>query len=344
MLPVLLITPVVNYTVDPAHVFATPGEKEAEIAAVLAAGKNVVNFERYDDRRIAAYLLQARRDTPDVVILGSSRTLNIGSYLFPQSRVVNASMLAANIREVLAAYQIVRSRKMHPDTVVVGIDPWMLNANAYDERWTAIKPQFDSAIAEMQIRNWPGHRDAPSTQSRLGALFSADYLQQSIRSLQNRSGDDIRWYVSDRPLNKGFTRLSDGSYTYSEYERTKGTTAVDERAVRYTNGSVYMLDANATVDPTLAGAVKKLLQTIRQDGSEPILFLPPYHPKVYSALATDSRYSIVSAAETTMRETAAALGISVTGSYDPKRMGLESGDFYDGHHLTESGLMKVFRR
>ncbi len=344
MLPVLLVTPIINYTVDPANLFTVQGEEEARIGAALVAGKNVANFERYDDRRIARYLLQNRRDTPDVVVLGSSRTLNMGPYLFPGSHVVNGSMLASTLREVLAGYQIVHSRKMRPHTVIVGIDPWMLNANAYDERWTAIQPQFDSALAAIHIQNWPGQRHPSATQSRLGALVSPDYMQQSLKALASRAADSARWYRSTSTLNKGFTRLPDGSYTYSEYERTKGTSAVDERAMRYTSDKVYMLEPNATIDPTLSAAVKKLLEMIRADGSEPVLFLPPYHPIVYAALSSDPRYSIVTAAEKTLRGRAAALGVTVAGSYDPKRLGLGSADFYDGHHLKESGLMKVFGR
>ncbi len=341
MLPVLLLAPVVNYSVDPAHLFEKTGEQEALIAEQLLAGKNVSGFELYNDRLIARYLLERRTERPNVLILGSSRTLNMGSYLFPRSRVVNGSMLASTVREVLAAYQIVHSRGLHPDTVVVGVDAWMLNADAYDERWTAIKPQFDSALRTFGISEWPGRTSTNESQSRLGALFSADYFQQSIKSLRG-SEPKPKWTVSDSNLNVGFTRTPDGSYTYSLAERTKTADEVEAKAAKYTSGTVYMLGEYAKVDSTHVRAITALLQLIRQDGSQPILFLTPYHPSVYGKLAADPRYRIVIESEAVLREVAKRLAVPVVGSYDPGAVGLSSADFYDGHHLRETGMVKLF--
>ena len=341
MLPVLLVTPVVNYTVDPANLFQPRGKQEARMGAALLAGKNVVNFDRYDDRAIGAYLLNHRSGHPNVLVLGSSRTLNIRGNLFPQSKFVNGSMLASTVREVLAAYAIVHRRGLHPDTVIVGMDPWMLNADAYDSRWQTIESDFDAALALLGVKDWPSHGQSVESPSRLGALFSADYLQQSIRSLGNRE-DKPRWYVSGSTENEGFTRLAEGSYTYGKTQRTNSQEAVDALAEKYAADKIYMLNENARVDSTLLYAVTRLLERIRADGSVPILYLPPYHPIVYDRVSRDPNHQIVAQAERVFRETASRLGISVVGSYDPAALGLTSADFYDGHHLRESGLAKVF--
>ncbi|MBA2688669.1 MAG: SGNH/GDSL hydrolase family protein [Gemmatimonadaceae bacterium] len=343
MLPVLVLAPAVNYFVDPANLFAVEGEQERLMGENLLAGKNIVNFERYSDRHIAAHLLENRVGGADVLILGSSRTLNMGAYLFPGSTVVNGSMLASTIREVIAAYQIVHSRKLHFDTVFVGVDPWMLNAKAYDDRWVAIKPQFDSALKGFGMSEWPGPKETESSRSRFGALFSGDYFQQSVRSLMSPS-DSVKWYVSDTALNVGFTRLPDGSYRYSEYERMKSPDAVSEKARTYTAGKVYMLDPGTTVDSTHLAALRNLLMLISEDGDRPIVYLPPYHPLVYATLAADERYRIIKEAEAILRSMAENLGVTVVGSYDPMSLGLSNADFYDGHHMTEAGLTKVFAR
>jgi hypothetical protein len=341
LLPVLLLAPIVNFTVDPANLFATPGEEEAKIGDALLAGKNVVNFERYDDRRIAKYLLSHRTEKPDIVVLGSSRTLNMGSYLFPNRTVVNGSMLASTVREVLAQYAVIHGRKVRADTVIVGIDPWMLNADAYDSRWVAVQPEFDSALQLLGIRSWPGHGKSEENQSRLSALFSGDYFQQSIKSLGSREKRP-KWYVSSAPENEGFTRLPDGSYTYSSYQRTKPQSATDGMADSYVAGKVYMLNEGAKVDSTHLYAIEHLLQSIRQDGSQPILYLPPYHPIVYAKLSADPQHAIVSQAEDALRRMAGKIGVPVVGSYNPTAIGLSNADFYDGHHLRESGLAKLF--
>lgn len=341
LLPVLLVAPVVNYTVDPANVFAKPGEQEAKIGVALLAGKNVVNFERYDDRAIAMYLLAHRAEHPNVLVLGSSRTLNIREDLFPHSKFVNGSMLAGTIREVLAAYGMVHRRGLHPDTVIVGIDPWMLNADAYDARWISIKPDFDSALAILGIGSWPATPRPASGRSRLTALFSGDYFQQSVKALA-RNGQRPEWFESPVAENAGLTRIPNGSYIYSFEQRNEDPRSSDAMAQDYIAGKIYLLNDNAHVDRTLLYAITRLLQTIRKDGSEPILYLAPYHPIVYASLAGDSRHAIVQQAEAALRETAARLGVRVVGSYDPSEVRLSNVDFYDGHHLREAGLAKIF--
>ncbi len=340
MLPVLLLAPVVNYTVDPANLFEKQGDQETKIAEALLSGKNVVNFERYDDRKVGAYLLSHRADHPNVLVLGSSRTLNMRGYMFPQSKFVNGSMLGSTVREVLATYAVVHRRGIHPDTVIVGIDPWMLNADAFDGRWIAIRSDFNSALAILGVTRWPSPRMPQETQSRLGALFSADYFQQSIRSVSNRSAKP-NWYVSDSSENVGFTRLPDGSYITSQAHRANDQAAVDALAEKYAADGIYMLNANARVDSTLLYAIMRMLQTIRQDGSVPVLYLPPYNPIVYSRIANDPTHRIVAEAETELREMASRQGVRVIGSYDPGAIGFSNADFYDGHHLRESALEKL---
>lgn len=340
MLPVLLLAPAVNYIVDPANLFEKEGEQETKITEALLSGKNVVNFDRYDDRKIGTYLLSRRTDHPNVMVLGSSRTLNIHGDLFPQSRFVNGSMLGSTIREVLASYAIVHRGKIHPDTVIVGIDPWMVNADAYDSRWIAVKSDFNAALTMIGAKSWPSPRSQQENESRWGALFSADYFQQSIRSLWNRA-EKPRWYISDSTNNIGFTRLPEGSYTTSQVQRTNNQLAVDALAEKYAGDGIYMLNANARVDSTLLFAVTQLLHVIRQDGSVPILYLPPYHPIVYARITSDPTHQLVGEAEVALREAAARTGVRVVGSYDPAALGLSGADFYDGHHLRESGLAKA---
>ncbi len=343
LLPAILIVPATNFLVDPANVFAKQGEQETLIAQQLLAGKYVANFAVYDDRVIARYLLEHRSDRPGVLVLGSSKTLNIGAYLFPKSHVVNASMLGATVREPLAAYEILRERKLIPDTVVIGIDPWMLNAKAYDPRWVAIQPYFDSAIQRLGITKWPETGTVETQSSRVQALTSADYFQQSVLAIGNKK-KLAPWKVSNTPDNDAYTRLPDGSDAYSVGQRAYGPDSAESLARRYTDKGVYLIDDHAKVDPTHVLALGRFIDLIKRDGAVPIVALLPYHPIVYETLSADPRYSLVKTAETEVRSLAATHQAKVVGSYDPARAGVTRIHFYDGHHLTERGLSVVFHQ
>lgn len=343
LLPAILIVPATNFLVDPANVFAKQGEQETLIARELLAGKYVANFAIYDDRLIARYLLEHRPDRPGVLILGSSKTLNIGGYLFPNSNVVNASMLGATVREPLAAYEILRERHLIPDTVVIGVDPWMLNARAYDSRWVALQPYFDSAIRRLGIGHWPSTATTEVQSSRIQALTSADYFQQSVLAIGNKK-KLAPWKVSDTPDNDSYTRLPDGSDAYSIGQRSYGPDSAEALARKYTDKGVYLIEDHAKVDATHVLALGRFIDLIRRDGAVPIVALLPYHPIVYETLSADPRYSLVLAAEDAVRKLATLHGAKVVGSYNPDRAGVTRIHFYDGHHLTERGLSVVFHQ
>ncbi|MEJ0081062.1 MAG: hypothetical protein WDM78_08985 [Puia sp.] len=71
-----------NYLVDPANIF-TSKQYVAGIASILSLGHNVDNISNYNERLLQEQRVLKLTKTPDIMVLGSSRVMEIGSDFFP---------------------------------------------------------------------------------------------------------------------------------------------------------------------------------------------------------------------------------------------------------------------
>jgi hypothetical protein len=337
-LPIVLVLPAVNYFVDPGNVFSH-GKEESAIAAEMAAGRNVANFDQFDARLLNRAFVSQVRYRPDVIVLGTSRTLNFHSDLFPGKRLLNSGVFSGTLADLLGLYEHVRQRKLRPSLVVLGIDPWMLNADAYDARTVGLKDMIDSMQARLGV-----HIYKPPTivqREKLQTLFSPGYFQEAILDVMT-GRKRAKWYVTNQPINAEYTRLPDGSFTYSAAERSSDSAAVLKRAIKYVQPPIFQIAENAPLSRENLLAIDKLVDLVRKDGSEVWLYLPPYHPYVYDHLARRPEYRIIDSGEAAVREMAGRKGIPVLGSFNPHRYGFVNTDFYDGHHVREAGVARIF--
>ena len=78
LLPVAILVISVNYFVDPANMFSSR-EYVSGIADILSKGNNVNNVKNYDERLLQEQMTTKLQRTPDIVVLGSSRVMAVGS-------------------------------------------------------------------------------------------------------------------------------------------------------------------------------------------------------------------------------------------------------------------------
>lgn len=341
MLPVLLIPPIVNFTVDPGNVFASYGSAERKIAQAGLAGQYVANFQFYSHRTIQKTFIESLRVKPDVLVIGSSRSLFIGPTVLPRVKLANVSILGGTLEDCLAMYDIARRAGKLGRVVILNVDPWMFNGSGVDPRSRTIAPELRTALADFQISSWPKNGALAETDSRLSALFSISYFQQSLLMFRE-DRERPKWKIVPAGDNSELVRRPDGSYIATRDERLAGPAAAEAKAETYIEKDpIYMLDGFSRTDPQYRAALERLVRQMKSDGVSPVILLVPYHPIVFHRVTTDPKYSGVTEAESWVRKLGAAEGISVVGSYDPSRLGYSSADFYDGHHVREYRLRQL---
>ena len=344
LMPIPLSMLAVSLAGDPAHLFSQ-GRYEKGIASILLQHKNAEGIANCDERLVQRYYAQGTACSSDVLVLGSSRSLLIGSRLFPGKTLYNGSVSGASLEDLLAVYQLHRSRGQVPSTVILNLDPWLLNRNNGQVRWKSLEPEYRALagrLASGEQAAGDGWLPSGNWQRYLEAL-SPDYSRQSVKSLMGKGGKEV--VATTRSEGDSDIKLWDGSLSYKRSYRARSRAVVESEALTYAAADpIYSLGGFAALDPTLVKVLESFVQLLQKDGAQVRFCLLPYHPQVYHRIVSSRKYRMLPAAEAYYRRLARAKGIAVSGSYDPGSLGLDGGDFHDGMHPTSEATAKILLR
>jgi len=123
-----------NLAVDPSHLF-DDGAYEQGLAALLLEGWHVADVADHDERQLQQLLIARTPEPPDVIVLGSSRSLEVTGAPWGERRVRNHSVSGATLEDYLAVYALYARRGWTPRVVVLGLDPWVVNRQHGQVRW-----------------------------------------------------------------------------------------------------------------------------------------------------------------------------------------------------------------
>jgi hypothetical protein len=339
-LSIIVIVAATNFSVDPAHVFEN-NNYEKSIARFLTEGKNVANVSNYDDRQVQKYYIETIKIIPEVVVLGSSRSMHIGSEQFPGKSFFNNSVAGATIEDYLAIYEIYMERAAIPKTIVIGADPWILNQNNGQNRWQSIKGNYQAMMYRLHLKNnlLAGILSQGALeQDKLAQLINFEYFRESIKCLRQ----DRHIYATAAREGEAMIKLSDGSVSYDKAFRERTPAEVMKTASEFDRDVPYSMGGFKELDRDLRETLEKFIDRLKGDGVGVILFLAPYHPLTYENLRRSSKYgSILQEAETYFRDLARRNGIRVLGSYNPSGW-CAPEEFYDGMHPRKICLNRLF--
>jgi hypothetical protein len=136
----------VNIIVDPANIIHGI---ELKIAKYISEGYNVTNIQDIDERKLQKLIIQNLQYSPSIVILGSSRIMEIGKEYYGDD-CFNNGVSGASIEDLVAIYQlyIENGHANFIKKIVIGIDPWLFNRNNGQRRWESLSNEYYSFIGE----------------------------------------------------------------------------------------------------------------------------------------------------------------------------------------------------
>lgn len=338
---VAAIVAAVNWAGDPAQLFG--GDRyEAGIAAALARGDYVAGAANYDDRLVQKYYVEQLDRPKDVLVLGSSRSMQLRAALFPGRTVYNAAVGGGTVEDYLAIYELFHRRGLAPRTLVIGVDPWSFNVQNRAERWQSLADAYDAARARLGL---PVAGAAATTgalaQRRWATLFSWDYFVASLAKLaDSKPSGTFTARADDRVA--AVVRRPDGSLKYPD--DVLATPAAEIAAAAGAQGRAcgYQAFDNFVRDDGAFAMLAALVGTAQGDGIAVILFLPPYHPAAHAGLQGCGVLPILADIERRLRDLAAESGARVVGSYDPAVTGCDAAAFKDDMHPKETCVEHIF--
>ena len=329
---------------------------EQALARHLLAGQAVAfapaqgPVANYDNRLLQRHYIAGLKATPDVVAIGSSRLFELRASRFPGQRFANNSVGLPVVEDLMALYGMYRARGMAPKTVVLGLEPWMLNANHGLTRWRDFIPEDYARIADalgLPAPQEPWHRLPEPYRGLLAAKTDGAIAAWVRRTFVAEVQPRYKFYVAPQPLaERNRVVFPDGSLAYDAQMRAKKPADVRFSAIyHFTHPkTVDELKDFTALDKPAARKFEAFLALLQADGVEPVFFLVPFHPGAYPLQLKDPRYQMVAQAEKYFRWIARPRGIEVIGSYDPATQPVDDGDYYDGLHARESAIVKILER
>lgn len=335
----------INYFIDPAYLFK--GKKyEDGIADILSKNKNVANITNYDERLVQKYYIQRLYNKKDIVVLGSSRAMQIKAENFPGQSFFNSSVTGASIEDYMAIYYLYRKSGLLPSKIIIAVDPWILNKNNGQTRFSSLEKEY-IAMMKLLVSKRKNPISKGLISDRVLQLFSLTYFQASIKeiwdkTLGSESSSKGDYFDTDKEEDVFPIKNKDGSYSYDSKTRGMTLSEVRKAAKNYANEKeVFSLYLFKEIDPELREMLEKLIKLMISDKVEVVLFVPPYHPETFTILKKRPDTAIILETQKSFKAIANKYGIKFLGSNNPSEYGLLESDFYDGMHPKNKAISKI---
>lgn len=342
-LPILFILISVNYFIDPANLF-NEGKYEKGISKDLCNGYHVTNIVyNYDQRLLQKYLIDCLPKVPKTVILGSSRSMLIGSD-YISSGLLNSSVSGASIQDFLAIYNLYRKRHFIPETIILGLDPWLLNDNCEQDRWESVANDYYEMLEYIGLAKYSNKESSKfklfrSKFEKYIQIVSFRYFQQSLLMV----GSTTNYYPTKELVNDYFTMHTDGSINYDKKYRSTDSVGIINYAKSYINSKpIYSLGNFSKFSNRNIEILEKFIQYLKEQNVDVVFFLAPYHPLVYDYFQMNNNLKIVLETENYYFKLAKKYNIELIGSFNPNTYKLNSDDFFDGMHCKENAIKIIF--
>ncbi len=214
-----------------------------------------------ETRKVKYQMLQHISEAPRVVILGSSRSLNVSPEYIQQQTgqpAFNASVYNGRPRDYLAFALYLEQRHIMPDVFIVGLGLEQLDSgNDQTPKFEADDP-LDQYVQSYEVQ--------PS-------ILSIEQTMASVRQIA------LRLYGREMPLTQ-FT--STGMYSMVQSPQTVDR-SVDE----------FQRQGNTISESVSAiqfDYLQKFLDVCKRHQVQVNIYLPPYHPRTLAYLEADTPY------------------------------------------------------
>lgn len=328
--------------IDPARLVA-PRATERDIARVLAAGSNVTNYANYDDRAIEKAMAPLRA-RPEVLVLGSSRMQVMRGCAGAQvggcaTTFVNGAMQGATLDDIAGVYGLYDAAGRRPNRVLLGVDPWTESATG--DGWRSLAAERAMVLRRAGIPASPLRDLAALWMRSVRTVATPEYFRLALYSFRRYGASGLAWQPTKQAQNAEKMKLPDGSVVWTALREDNA-----ERAARAFAATELARDPRfhdfKRRPPGRDDALERFMRYLQSEGVSTTVVLVPFPAVVYDASRRMSGDSLA-AEERRVRTLAARAGARVVGSYDPRRAGVVTREFFDEDHLRPEALARLIQ-
>ncbi len=300
---------------------------EYRLAKKLLKNKAVL-ITKIDERKFIKYRIENLNYKPDIIIIGSSRTMQISEFL-KNDKVLNLSMSGASIEDQVAISSILL-KKYIPKKIILSADPWLFNSESGQNRWTSLTNDYLNGLKEIN--------------HDIDIKIKKNKLKFKLAE-NNLISEFIYKFYSKYNL-ENFTSSNNKPDKYKHKILQNGKRIYDEKFLQRTDAEIrkkFDIHMYYSMKPFIISDQKieiyeKLINNL-QKHTEIYLFLSPYHPNVFKRILKNETKHIM--VENIFKELAKKNKIKIFGSYNPINNNCIEKDFFDGMHPKENCLKKI---
>ncbi|MBF0504255.1 MAG: hypothetical protein HQL14_04035 [Candidatus Omnitrophica bacterium] len=331
--PILIGIVCLNILVDPGDMFLEK-DHARKTATQLACGKNIGNYRPVDDVLTRKYTIEIM-PVSDIVVLGSSRSAEIGENIFPNKKIMNLWISGGSLLDDLALLSVMDEQKKMPRTLIIGIDPWMFSSEPR-------RSETSDDIQKFLKKLGSNYHTKPSFDQSFWIILSLSYFQQAANILFTHDHLFVRRnFPTDENCQKlEYTLLKDGTLSWAETYRARTKEEVRQLTIPtvHIGGKMFTFKP----DQALEKVMEQMILYLQSRGVEVIFYFPPYHEYAYQWMSLKEKTFKVLEMDRYFQDLARKLKVRIIGSFDPRQFDQTGDGFYDSYHARPDLVKKIF--
>ena len=180
VLPLLIIGGI-NYSIDPDYTLRK--NHIPHLTEELIKGNCISGPVNINSRELKRQWIEKLPSLPDVLVLGSSRTLSLSHKSFPNETFFNASVTNCTFQDMYSFVYLIENKwgKL-PENIIICVDQWLLGNTFKEKQWLVNRSSF---IEMVKRTNCNKGFKIPSRweldKEWIKELFSVKYLVRTIK-------------------------------------------------------------------------------------------------------------------------------------------------------------------
>jgi len=348
LLGILFFISLINFIIDPGKIYFRKIMNDYYTDKYVSLLKNQeigLVQEGWNERSVKVTLANSF-DNVNCIVLGSSHILqissirNTGNIKKQCKNLINLGVSGGSLEDIFVFSNIILNKKILPEQVFIGIDPWTLKFNM-DSRYLINKKYYILMLKYLNIENTI---DIQYESKIIENLINKEYL---LRSLDLIFKEDERIFDFskiqkvtekfdfDTGFNKAVT-LSDGSHVYNKSWIVKQKDNI--KKLPYGGGDYKI--GKKPFEQLAIDSLVKLLEFYKREKIKVNFLMTPYHPNVFKKGKTKV-VEYMKIVEKKVFELSDKYDIEVYGSFFPKKLNCNENEFFDFMHAKTSCLNKI---
>ena len=297
----VLIIPIINYNID----FHSSKKFNTKFVKDLIANDSLTvnsNVSEFEIVKKRIEMYSYDKEKKQTFVLGSSRSMLFGK---PINRdVQNLTMSGSGLEDIRNVYSLLKKNKINIDTLYIEISPWILYPKEpHHKNWNNSTRDF--------LRNFK-------------KMFSWRYFFENLNPYKYSKVNDVN----------GFIKYSDGTIKYPIEKKHN----IDD-IINFGKGDVYALKGFNNLNKVDNKGFNNFIREIKKDEIFIFFIKHPYAPSINQKIL--NKYPLIKETDELITKTSSLFNVSIIGSFYPEKLNLFDSDFYDGMHLTPTGLKKM---